>query len=57
MSLQFLQRLKDAHRRISRQIEIESSRLQPDDMRLSKLKKTRLSLKDRMARVSAYKPA
>ncbi|HWV12783.1 MAG TPA: DUF465 domain-containing protein [Sphingobium sp.] len=53
MSARLIGRLKAAHERISKQIELESSVLQPDEARLSKLKKTKLSLKDRMARISA----
>lgn len=56
MSVQFFERLKSAHDRISKQIESEGRLLRPDDSRLSKLKKTRLSLKDRMARISANQP-
>ncbi|NIJ15312.1 DUF465 domain-containing protein [Sphingobium vermicomposti] len=53
MSARLIGRLKAAHERISKQIELESNLLQPDEARLSKLKKTKLSLKDRMARISA----
>ena len=56
MSVQFFERLKSARDRISKQIESEGRLLRPDDSRLSKLKKTRLSLKDRMARISASQP-
>lgn len=57
MSLLFVERLKAAHKRISRQIETEASLLRPDSSRLSKLKKIRLSLKDRVARFSAGQSA
>jgi uncharacterized protein YdcH (DUF465 family) len=53
MSSQFLNRLNEANKRIGSQIERERSLLQPDHSRLSKLKKLRLSLRDRMARVRA----
>ncbi|CCW17616.1 hypothetical protein EBBID32_19570 [Sphingobium indicum BiD32] len=53
MSARFLGRLKAAHERVSKQIELESRILRPDEVRLSKLKKTKLSLKDRMMRISA----
>lgn len=53
MSIRFLQRLKAAHDRINAQIDSEGRLPRPDEARLTKLKKTRLSLKDRMNRVSA----
>ncbi|API58754.1 hypothetical protein BSL82_05020 [Tardibacter chloracetimidivorans] len=53
MSARLIERLKAAHERINKQIEFENSLLQPDEARLSKLKKTKLSLKDRMTRISA----
>ncbi|EPR17696.1 DUF465 domain-containing protein [Sphingobium indicum] len=56
MSARFLGRLKAAHDRISKQIESESRVLQPDEARLSKLKKIKLSLKDRMTRISGSLP-
>ena len=56
MSAQFLDRLKSAHDRISRQIESEGRLVLPDDLKVSELKKLRLSLKDRMARISASQP-
>ncbi len=57
MSARLIERLKGAHERIGKQIELESRFVQPDEARLSKLKKTKLSLKDRMARISASMPA
>ncbi|MGE3745649.1 MAG: DUF465 domain-containing protein [Sphingomonadaceae bacterium] len=49
MSYTFLERLKAAHHRICQQIDGENRLTQPDSLRLSKLKKIKLSLKDRMA--------
>jgi len=53
MSARLIGRLRAAQERISKQIAYESSILVPNEARLSKLKKTRLSLKDRAARISA----
>lgn len=52
MSARVIGRLKAANERIIKRIEIENSLLQPDEARLSKLKKTRLLLKDRISRIS-----
>lgn len=53
MSSEFLRRLEGAHQWICWQIDLESRLQQPDHLRLAKLKKLRLSVKDRMARVKA----
>jgi len=52
MSARVIGRLKAANERIIKRIEIENSLLQPGEARLSKLKKTRLLLKDRISRIS-----
>lgn len=51
MSKMFLERLRDHHERISRQLEREQKSSNGDALRLGRLKKLKLSLKDRMARV------
>lgn len=51
MSDRLIQRLEAAHHRICREIDGESRMFQPDGLRLNKLKKIKLSLKDRIARV------
>lgn len=51
MSDTFLERLRGHHERISRQLEREQKVSNVDTLRLVRLKKLKLSLKDRMARV------
>lgn len=51
MSKMFLERLRANHERISRQLEREQKSSNADTLRLGRLKKLKLSLKDRMARV------
>jgi hypothetical protein len=51
MSKMFLERLRGHHERISRQLEREQKSSNADTLRLGRLKKLKLSLKDRMARV------
>ena len=45
-----LERLIVAHRLVNREIRREGSRRLPDQTRLSRLKKERLAVKDRLAR-------
>lgn len=53
MSETFLKRLRENHERISHQLEREQGLTNIDTLRLARLKKLKLSLKDRMARVEA----
>lgn len=53
MSKTFLERLRSHHERISRQLAREQKMINADTLRLVRLKKLKLSLKDRMARVEA----
>jgi hypothetical protein len=56
MSSEYLRSLEFQRASIERAIEIERSTLQPDWMRLARLKKQRLAVKDRIARLSVRAP-
>lgn len=53
MSKSFLNRLRENHERVSHQLESEQGLRNIDTLRLARLKKLKLSLKDRMKRVEA----
>lgn len=51
MSKSFLERLKAHHTRIDGELEREKTMRNADSLRLARLKKLKLSLKDRIARI------
>lgn len=46
--MNMLDLLQRRHQRIESEIKAEQSRVMPDDLRISKLKRLKLALKDRM---------
>lgn len=51
MSKSFLERLQRNHERIEGELEREQEARNADSLRLARLKKLKLSLKDRMSRI------
>ena len=49
MALRFLDHLRDRHARLERDITAERTRIMPDFVRMQTLKKSKLTVKDRMA--------
>ena len=49
-------RLRVLHRQLDREIDVERSRRMPDGLRILRLKKLKLAIKDRLARADAPQP-